>query len=85
MQIFEYVIKDKLGIHARPAVLVGNAAKAFKSKVTLVKGEKSADATRIMGVMALAVREGDTLIVQIEGEDEEAAAASMKAFFEENL
>lgn len=85
MQTFEYVIKDKLGIHARPAVLVGNAAKGFKSKVTLIKGEKTADATRIMGVMALAAKEGDTLIIHVEGEDEEAAAAAMREFFEKNL
>lgn len=85
MQTFEYVIKDKLGIHARPAVQVGNAAKIFKSKITLSKGEKTADATRIMGVMALAVKEGDTLLVRVEGEDEEAAVAAMREFFEKNL
>lgn len=85
MKSFEYVIKDKLGIHARPAVMVVNAAKAFQSQVVLDKNGKTADAKRVMAVMGLAAKQGDTLIVRVEGEDEEAAAAAMQAFFENTL
>lgn len=85
MKIFEYVIKDKLGIHARPAVMVVNAAKVFQSKITLEKDGKVADATRVMAVMGLAVKQDEKLTVRVEGEDEEKAAETMKAFFENNL
>ena len=43
------------------------------------------DAKRIMGVMSLGVKCGDTVKLTIEGEDEETAAAAMQAFLESNL
>ncbi len=85
MKTFEYVIKDKLGIHARPAVMVVNAAKGFQSKVMIEKNGKSVDATRVMAVMGLAVKQGETVTVRVEGEDEERAAEAMQMFFENNL
>ena len=85
MKTFEYVIKDKLGIHARPAVMVVNAAKGFQSKVMIEKNGKSVDATRVMAVMGLAVKQGETVTVRVEGEDEERAAEAMQLFFENNL
>ena len=51
----------------------------LKSKITGI------DAKRIMGVMSLGVKCGDTVKLTIEGEDEETAAAAMQAFLESNL
>lgn len=85
MKQFEYVIADPVGIHARPAGLLVKEAKQHASRIMLQKGEKAADATRMMSVMGLGVKCGDTLNVTVEGEDEEAAAAAMQAFFAENL
>lgn len=85
MKTFQYEVKDELGIHARPAGMLVKVAKGFQSKVTIEKGEKSADASRLMAVMALAVKQGETVTVTVEGEDEEAAFEGVKAFFEENL
>nr|WP_295946302.1 HPr family phosphocarrier protein [uncultured Agathobaculum sp.] len=85
MKQFEYVITDPVGIHARPAGLLVKEAKQHASRIMLQKGEKAADATRMMSVMGLGVKCGDTLNVTVEGEDEEAAAAAIQAFFAENL
>ena len=85
MKQFEYVITDPVGIHARPAGLLVKEAKQHASRIMLQKGEKAADATRMMSVMGLGAKCGDTLNVTVEGEDEEAAAAAMQAFFAENL
>ena len=85
MKQFEYVITDPVGIHARPAGLLVKEAKQHASRIMLQKGEKAADATRMMSVMGLGVKCGDTLNVTVEGEDEEAAAAAMQAFFAETL
>ena len=85
MKQFEYVITDPVGIHARPAGLLVKEAKQHESKIMVRKGDKSADATRMMSVMGLGVKCGDTLNVTVEGEDEEAAAAAIQAFFAENL
>ena len=85
MQNFSYVIKDEVGIHARPAGLLVKEAKKYQSKIKIVKGEKSADATKLMMVMSLGVKCGEEVAVEVEGEDEETACKEMKAFFESNL
>ena len=85
MKEFTYTIQEKVGIHARPAGMLVKEAKQFSSKIMLQKGEKAADATRMMSVMGLGVKCGDTLSVSIEGADEDAAAGAMQAFFQANL
>ena len=59
MKSFNYVIKDELGIHARPAGLLVKAAKPFASTITLECGEKKTNAKGLMGVMGLAVKQGN--------------------------
>ena len=85
MQKFSYVIKDEVGIHARPAGLLVKEAKKYESKITIVKGDKSADATKLMALMGLGVKCGDAVDVEIEGADEADTCEEMKAFFESNL
>lgn len=85
MKTFQYVVKDELGIHARPAGLLVKEAKNFKSKITLKKEDKEADATRLMAVMALGVKKDMTVTVTADGEDEDAAIAAFKKLFEEQL
>ena len=85
MKTFTYTIKDEVGIHARPAGLLAKKAKDFESVITIEKSGKSAAATKLMALMGLGVKCGDTVTVTIEGEDEERAAAEMEKFFSENL
>lgn len=85
MKKFEYVIKDEIGIHARPAGVLVKEAKKYASKITLTANGKSAEATRLMAVMGLGVKCGQTVNVEIEGSDEETAYESIKVFFEKNL
>ena len=85
MQEFKYTIKDELGIHARPAGLLVKAAKASGASISIEKGGKKVDATKLMAVMSLGVKKGETVTVSCEGDNGEQAAADMKAFFEANL
>ena len=85
MKTFEYTIKDELGIHARPAGMLAKTAKALDSEITITKGEKSAGASKLMALMGLGVKCGDTIIVTINGGDEEASEKAMKEFLEANL
>ncbi|MGN0596162.1 MAG: HPr family phosphocarrier protein [Ruminiclostridium sp.] len=85
MKTFSYTIKDEIGIHARPAGLLAKKAKEFESTITLEKNGKSAAATKLMAVMGLGVKHGETINITVEGADEEAAAAAMQEFFEANL
>lgn len=85
MKSFTYVIKDEVGIHARPAGLLVKEAKKYQSTVTIVKDDKSAVATKLMAVMALGVKSGETITVNVEGDDEETAAAEIEAFFQATM
>ncbi len=85
MKSFCYTIKDEIGIHARPAGLLVKKAKEFESAVTLEKDGKSVSATKLMAVMSMGIKCGDTVNVTVEGSDEEKAAAEMEAFFSANL
>ena len=85
MKEFRYTITDSEGIHARPAGEFVKEAKKFASDVKIVKGEKSADAKKIFGLMSLGVKQGEEILIQIEGTDEEAAATGLEKFLQENL
>lgn len=85
MKTFEYMIKDEVGLHARPAGMLAKESKKYASKVTVNKDGKSVEATKLMALMGLAVKCGDTVKVEVSGADEETAFEAMKQFFENNL
>ena len=85
MKSFTYTIKDEIGIHARPAGLLARIAKDFESEITVRKDERTVNATKLMMLMSLGVRYGETVTVTATGADEERAIAAMKEFFEKNL
>ena len=85
MKSFEYVIKDEIGIHARPAGMLSKIAKEFGSEIIISKGDKSAVASKLMALMGLGVKCGDTILVSISGADEDTAAEKIKSFLENNL
>jgi len=85
MKKFEYVIKDKLGIHARPAGIIVKEATKFSSSIIMQKGEKSIDAKKIFALMSLGVKNADSISITCEGEDEEAARDSMENILNTNL
>lgn len=82
---FNYVIKDEVGIHARPAGELVKKAKELSSRVTVSCNGKSADATKLMALMSLGVKKDMEVTVTVEGDNAEADGAQMKAFFEANL
>ena len=85
MKTFEYTITDEVGIHARPAGILAKKMKEFQSVVTITKDGKSAEAKKLMAVMGLGVKQGQTVTVTVEGADEETAVVEMEKFFKENL
>ncbi len=85
MQTFEYVITDPVGMHARPAGMLVKEVKETGSTVTISCGTKSADAKKLMALIGLGVKHGDTITVTVEGGQEAETAARLKKFLEENL
>ncbi|MBQ6555318.1 MAG: HPr family phosphocarrier protein [Firmicutes bacterium] len=85
MKNFSYTIKDEVGIHARPAGNLAKLAKTFSSTITLEKDGKSVNVTKLMMLMGMGIKCGDTVNFSIEGEDEEIAAKEIEAFMTANL
>ena len=85
MKEFQYTVKDACGIHARPAGLPVKVVKGFSSTATLEKNGKTCDLRKLMALMGMGVKQGETVTVKVEGEDEEAAAAAIQQFLTENV
>ena len=86
MRTFNYTIKDTVGIHARPAGMLVKLAKGFAgTKITLEDNGKSADVTKLIALMGLGVKCGDTVTITVDGPDEAAAAEAVEQFLAENL
>ena len=85
MRTFNYTIKDELGIHARPAGMLAKTAKTLDSEITITKGEKTVGAGKLMALMGLGVKCGDSIVVTVSGGDEETSEKTMKDFLEANL
>jgi phosphocarrier protein len=64
-------IKNKMGIHARPAAMLVQMAGKYSSEISIIKDDIKVDGKSIMGVMMLAAEYGSTIIIQAEGEDAE--------------
>ncbi len=78
----EIKVKQKTGLHARPAAKFVKIARAFKSEIILEKDGERADGKSILGVMSLAVARGDTAFLEITGPDEKEAGTALREFLE---
>lgn len=67
------------GLHARPAAVLAQAAKAFSASIYLHKQTQSANAKSLVAIMALQTLQGDSVQVSAAGEDAEAAIAALVA------
>ena len=68
-----------------PAGLLVKVAKGFASTATLEKDGKSCDLRKLMALMGMGVKQGDTVTVKVEGDDEAAAAEAIQKFLTENV
>ncbi|WP_342047901.1 HPr family phosphocarrier protein [Bacillus sp. OTU530] len=68
------------GLQARIATEFVHKAAAFSSEIKVVKNERPVDCKSIMGVMALAIREGETVTIIANGRDEQAAIVALGDF-----
>ena len=85
MKELEIVIKNKCGLHARPAGKLSQLCRSFESEITVKSGSEIADGKRLLSLMALGAKCGSTLSFQIDGKDEDAAVASIKELCEGEL
>ncbi len=79
MKQIELVIQNPTGLHARPAKVLVNLTKQFKSKISLQHGEKRANAKSVVSILTLGVISGSSIIVEADGQDEDAAIAEIES------
>lgn len=77
-----FTIKNRLGLHARPAALFAREAGRHKCSVVVVKDGLEVSGKSVMGLMLLAAESGSKLTVKADGEDELAALDALANIFE---
>jgi phosphocarrier protein HPr len=78
----EVEVRNRLGIHARPANLIARAAMRFGSRVEIIKGNESIDAKSIISLLTLGAEQGSRLEISADGDDAEAAVSAICELFE---
>jgi phosphocarrier protein len=71
-------IKNKQGLHARPAALFVQIANKFTSEITITKGRQKINGKSIMGIMMLAAAAGSKVTVVADGEDADKAIVELE-------
>lgn len=75
-------IRNRAGMHTRPAALLVKLASGFASEFYMVKSGMRINGKSIIGVMTLAAEYNSTLRLQFDGPDEETAADAIVGLFE---
>ena len=78
-------VKNQTGLHLRPAGILCRTAMLYKSHISLVYGNTTANAKSVLSVLGAGVRAGDEIVIQCEGEDEQEALEAMVNLFESGL
>ena len=73
----DFIISNKLGLHARPSAQLTQTAARFSSEIHISRSGRRVNAKSIMGVMMLAAGHGATVTVEAEGDDAEQALAAI--------
>lgn len=71
-------IKNKSGLHARPAAVFVQIANKYDSTVTIKKGKLEVNGKSIMGILMLAAGKGSQVILKVDGDDAEKAMAELE-------
>jgi len=72
------------GLHARPAAEFVKKARQFTAEITVIKGEKEANAKSPMRIMALGAKKCDEIVIQAEGDDAEEAVKALVELISKN-
>ncbi len=76
------IVRNRAGIHARPAALIAQTANKFSSEITIERDSTVINAKSIMGVITMAAGYNTELLVKAEGSDADAAVEAIFTLFE---
>lgn len=81
----EVTVRNRAGIHTRPASMLVKTASQFDAEVFLRRDNYEINGKSVIGVMTLAAEQGATLDLIVEGDDEEEAADAIAGLFEDGF
>jgi len=81
----EVTVRNRAGVHTRPASMLVQTASQFDSEIFLRRDNYEINGKSVIGVMTLAAEQGATLTLLVDGEDEEAAAEAIADLFEDGF
>jgi phosphocarrier protein len=86
-QMLERTVKlgSKSGLHARPAAVFVQKAKEFQSQVTVAKNDKAVNGKSILSILTLGAKQGDQVVLKVNGDDAQAAVQKLATLLEEDL
>ena len=71
-------VKNKQGLHARPAALFVQVANKFESRITVSNDSEEVNGKSIMGILMLGAEKDSTIFVEAEGEDAQLALQELE-------
>src|SRR5687768_9697388 len=75
------IVKNREGLHARPAHILAKTASEFQSLIEITKGGESVDGKSILSILTLAAEEGTELVVTARGADADVAIEAIVRLF----
>lgn len=82
MFVREVMVKNQVGLHARPATFFIQKANEFKSSIWVEKDERRVNAKSLLGVLSLGIMGGTDIKIMAGGSDEEEAVDALVALVE---
>lgn len=82
MFVKDVVVKNQVGLHARPATFFIQKANEFKSSIWVEKEERRVNGKSLLGVLSLGIIGGTTIRIIADGSDEDLAVNSLVALVE---
>lgn len=71
-------VKNKQGLHARPAALFVQIANKFDSRITVKRDKEEVNGKSIMGILMLGAEKGSEIIIEVEGSDASLAILELE-------
>jgi len=81
----EIIVKNKTGLHARPAAMFVQIANKFESEITITKENQKVNGKSIMGILMLAAEKGSRITIIAEGVDATLAVKELSNVLSEDM
>ncbi len=82
MYVKEVVVRNQVGLHARPATFFIQKANEFKSLIFIEKDERRVNAKSLLGVLSLGIEGGTKIKIMADGADDKDAVTELVKLIE---